>query len=614
MDRRTRKIMMSVLAMAAVIGGTVHAQEMGYGQGTAQTHQAQPGTDHGTTTAPGAQPRTDQARGDQARGGQAGGNQAQARDGQRVQVMVDGQTVNFERAHARIEGGTPMIPLRRTFEQMGATVHWVQEERTVYVTHEGRQFTVNVPAQTQWQQPTDRQWQDDDAQWQQDAAQRGTAQQGATGTDPAGQNQVGQNQAGTDQPGTAQPGTNRGGAANGQARIENGRTIVPIDFVRQHIAANVDWRPDNMVVMIDTRDTVAGMGATERAGQEVWRDDPAVERHGQEIYREPRGQAQPGVRDDQTWQTQPGAQDDQTWQQTQPGAGAQPGVHGDDQAWNQTQPGVGAQRGDAVDRTPGPGAGLTPGQDAQRGDATARTPGAGAGVTPGVGTDAGRDDREFRHQPGVTSPGTQGVSPGAAPGATQGWQDPQQGQPGWGQGAATAPQHGQQGFTEPGQPGHPGQAQLGNNNDNGNGFQQGQTERFGMTAQERIRVTLNGQDVRFADQEPIMRQNRVYVPLRGVFEQMGAQVQWNAQNRQVVARHGQQNIVLPVGQRYATVNNQRVNLDAPAMIVEGRTMVPLRFVSETLGAQVQWQEDQRTVVINHGQAGQPQQFGQGVQR
>ncbi len=111
-----------------------------------------------------------------------------------------------------------------------------------------------------------------------------------------------------------------------------------------------------------------------------------------------------------------------------------------------------------------------------------------------------------------------------------------------------------------------------------------------------INVVLNEKNVNFPDVEPVLVNNRVYVPLRGVLEKMGANVRWNAQNRTVLATQGSRQVRLPVGGP-ATVNGRRVALDAPAMLIGGRTMVPLRFMAEAFGAQVSWNEDERQVNI-----------------
>lgn len=109
-----------------------------------------------------------------------------------------------------------------------------------------------------------------------------------------------------------------------------------------------------------------------------------------------------------------------------------------------------------------------------------------------------------------------------------------------------------------------------------------------MGTAQQIQTTVNGQPVHFPDMKPMMMNNRVMVPLRGVFEQMGANVQWNAYTNTVSAMKGDKSVSMRVGDRYATVNGQTMQLDSPAVMMGNRVMVPLRFLSESFGAQVDW--------------------------
>jgi hypothetical protein len=117
----------------------------------------------------------------------------------------------------------------------------------------------------------------------------------------------------------------------------------------------------------------------------------------------------------------------------------------------------------------------------------------------------------------------------------------------------------------------------------------------GATAQQ-IQATVNGTPVAFSDVQPMMINQRVMVPLRGVFEHMGADVDWNAATQTVSAKTEGKTVVLRIGDRMATVNGNSVEMDTPAMSFRNRTMVPLRFLGESLGAKVAWMEP-NTVAI-----------------
>lgn len=117
-----------------------------------------------------------------------------------------------------------------------------------------------------------------------------------------------------------------------------------------------------------------------------------------------------------------------------------------------------------------------------------------------------------------------------------------------------------------------------------------------------VSVFVDGDRVGF-DQPPVIQDGRTLVPLRGVFEEMGATVVWDAGARRVLANHGATQVILPIGSRTAIVNGQTLMLDVPAQIYGGRTLVPLRFVAESLGAEVVWSPGTRTVTIASGAGG-----------
>lgn len=115
-----------------------------------------------------------------------------------------------------------------------------------------------------------------------------------------------------------------------------------------------------------------------------------------------------------------------------------------------------------------------------------------------------------------------------------------------------------------------------------------------------ISVVLNGRVLDMGNTPPSQVGGRVLVPLRGVFESLGATVNYDAPTSTVYATRDATNVRLQLGSSQASVNGQTRVLDVPAQARFGRTLVPLRFVSETLGAQVQWVEAQRTVYITQG--------------
>ncbi|MCM3042565.1 copper amine oxidase N-terminal domain-containing protein [Paenibacillus motobuensis] len=118
-----------------------------------------------------------------------------------------------------------------------------------------------------------------------------------------------------------------------------------------------------------------------------------------------------------------------------------------------------------------------------------------------------------------------------------------------------------------------------------------------------IVVEVNGELVSFPDAKPFMdKSNRVQVPVRFVSEALGAEVGWNSKSKQVTVQMGEDTTVLTMGKKAYTVNGQTKQMDTVAQQKQNRTFVPLRFVSEALGAKVIWHKDLYSVEILTGLA------------
>jgi len=112
-----------------------------------------------------------------------------------------------------------------------------------------------------------------------------------------------------------------------------------------------------------------------------------------------------------------------------------------------------------------------------------------------------------------------------------------------------------------------------------------------------INVVVNGKTVSY-DVVPVIKDGRTLVPLRAIAQSMGAQVQWDDQTQTISMSRGDRNIRLGIGDAAASVNDQQVKLDVPATIVNGRTLVPVRFISESMGAKVDWDQSSKTASID----------------
>lgn len=111
-----------------------------------------------------------------------------------------------------------------------------------------------------------------------------------------------------------------------------------------------------------------------------------------------------------------------------------------------------------------------------------------------------------------------------------------------------------------------------------------------------IPVFVDGVQISF-DQQPIIRDDRTLVPLRGVFEALGATVYWNNDTRSVTAYKDDTTVELAIGSSTMYVNGQPKYLDVAGQIINDRTMVPLRAISEAFEAIVYWDNDTRTVRV-----------------
>lgn len=123
-------------------------------------------------------------------------------------------------------------------------------------------------------------------------------------------------------------------------------------------------------------------------------------------------------------------------------------------------------------------------------------------------------------------------------------------------------------------------------------------------------MAVNGKLVYFPDERPYLNEDgRTMVPLRFPSETLGADVQWLEATRQVkitLRNHAtlpNKDLLCTIGSSAVTVNNQTKYMDTVPIIVNSRTMVPLRFISEYLGAVVDWHEDSRVAhVFTEGQS------------
>jgi len=113
-----------------------------------------------------------------------------------------------------------------------------------------------------------------------------------------------------------------------------------------------------------------------------------------------------------------------------------------------------------------------------------------------------------------------------------------------------------------------------------------------------VTVRLNGQPLALSA-TPLQLNGRTLLPLRDVFESLGAQVNWNPVAQSIAAQSGTTQIQLGINNPVAFVNGRNVSLDQPAILVGGRAFVPLRFVAEATGAKVDYNPQLSLVSIQN---------------
>ena len=99
------------------------------------------------------------------------------------------------------------------------------------------------------------------------------------------------------------------------------------------------------------------------------------------------------------------------------------------------------------------------------------------------------------------------------------------------------------------------------------------------------------------DEPPIIEDGSTLVPMRFLFEQIGADVEWDSKTQTATAMLDNKAVTFSIDNVNARINNKSAKMDVPARLVNGKTMVPLRFLSENMGYDVDWDADSRTAII-----------------
>ncbi|MBR1443003.1 MAG: copper amine oxidase N-terminal domain-containing protein [Firmicutes bacterium] len=112
-----------------------------------------------------------------------------------------------------------------------------------------------------------------------------------------------------------------------------------------------------------------------------------------------------------------------------------------------------------------------------------------------------------------------------------------------------------------------------------------------------ISVNLNGENIEFTNQEPVVEEGRTLVPLRGVFDKMGYSIDWIADTKTAQLKKDGVDISVMIGEDCIYKNGEEIKIDVPAKIINGSTMIPLRAVADAGGVEILWDDTTKTVGI-----------------
>lgn len=119
---------------------------------------------------------------------------------------------------------------------------------------------------------------------------------------------------------------------------------------------------------------------------------------------------------------------------------------------------------------------------------------------------------------------------------------------------------------------------------------------FAETADTEIRVKLNGEEVAF-DQGPILVDEKPMIPLRAVFEKMGASISWDNDTETVVAMCRDTIVMIQIGNEKMFKLDEAIVLETPAMLVNDRTLIPVHAITDIWGCNIEWNSETNEVVI-----------------
>lgn len=111
-----------------------------------------------------------------------------------------------------------------------------------------------------------------------------------------------------------------------------------------------------------------------------------------------------------------------------------------------------------------------------------------------------------------------------------------------------------------------------------------------------IKVAIDGEYVEF-DVQPQLISDRTMVPLRAIFEALGAEVDWDESTQTVIAMKDDITVTATIGSTKMYIDDEERTMDVAPMLLNGRTLVPVRFVAEAFECEVFWSDEDYSVYI-----------------
>lgn len=114
---------------------------------------------------------------------------------------------------------------------------------------------------------------------------------------------------------------------------------------------------------------------------------------------------------------------------------------------------------------------------------------------------------------------------------------------------------------------------------------------------DEINVVLDGREVEFNNQTPVIVEGKTFVPLRDVFENLGYYVKWDEETKTAMLCQELLFVYVTENKDSVRINNREIQLEVPAQIIDGSMMIPVRELGENLGLEVSWDSQNNTVYL-----------------